>query len=157
MAKIRRLQHAVFNCRDVEASMKFYTEVLGMEVVSYEPHRKAAFLTFGGEHHNIALFQWAKNTDMVNADHVGFNHLALEVEGGDVELKALHDHFVAQRVKIDRLSDHVISHSVYFFDPDGNRLEIFVDRLGDEAKQWMHDNGGVARPWAFEPAVTSRS
>ena len=33
MAKIRRLQHCVLNCRDVEASKTFYTEVLGTEVV----------------------------------------------------------------------------------------------------------------------------
>src|SRR5262249_3925534 len=105
MPKIRRIQHAVLNVRDLETSIKFYTEALGMEAISDEPQRKAAFLTFGGEHHNIALFQWAKNTDPVNADHVGFNHLAFEVEGGDAELKALHDHFVAKGVKIDRMSD----------------------------------------------------
>ena len=45
MAKIRRLQHCVLNCRDVEASKRFYTEVLGMEVVSYNQERKMAFLS----------------------------------------------------------------------------------------------------------------
>ena len=157
MAKIRRIQHAVFNVRDVEVSMKWYVEVLGMEVVSYEPHRKAAFLTFGDEHHNIALFQWATNDARVEANHVGLNHLALEVEGGDAELKALHDHLKARGVQVDRLTDHVISHSVYFFDPDGNRLEIFIDRMAEEAKPWMHDHGGIARPWTFEPAAASSS
>jgi catechol-2,3-dioxygenase len=41
IAKIRRLQHCVLKCRDVEVSKQFYTEVLGMEVVSYNPERKA--------------------------------------------------------------------------------------------------------------------
>lgn len=156
MAKIRRLQHAVFNCRDVEASVKFYTEALGMEVVSYNPERKMAFLSFGGEHHNIALFQWATNTDMVDPNHVGLNHLALEIEGGEEELKVLHDRLQARGVPIDRTTDHVISRSVYFFDPDGNRLEIFADMMPDTAKQWLHENGGVARPYALEAAATSR-
>jgi catechol 2,3-dioxygenase len=154
MAKIRKLQHAVFNCRNVEASMKFYTEMLGMEVVSYNPERKMAFLSFGGEHHNIALFQWATNTAAVDPDHVGLNHLALEIEGGEDELKALYEHLKAHDVQVDRVTDHVISRSVYFFDPDGNRLEIFADMMADKAKQWLHDNGGVAKPLTLEPAVT---
>ena len=156
MAKIRRLQHAVLNCRDVEASKKFYAEILGMEVVSYNRERKMAFLSFGDEHHNIALFEWATNTDMVDPNHVGLNHLALEIEGGEEELKALHDHLKARGVQIDRTTDHVISRSVYFFDPDGNRLEIFADLMADKAKQWLHDNGGVAKPFALEPAATSQ-
>ncbi len=105
MAKIRRLQHAVFNCRDVEASVKFYTEILGMEVVSYNPERKMAFLSFGDEHHNIALFQFATNTAPVDPNHVGLNHLALEIEGGEDELKALYERLKAHDVRIDRLTD----------------------------------------------------
>jgi len=155
MAKIRRLQHAVLNCRDVEASKKFYAEILGMEVVSYDRERKMAFLSFGGEHHNIALFQFPSDTAMIEPNHLGLNHLALEIEGGEDELKALHDRLKAHDVRIDRLTDHVISRSVYFFDPDGNRLEIFSDMMADEAKQWLHEHGGVAKPWALEQAVTS--
>ena len=34
MARINRLQHIVLNCREVSASVDFYTQVLGMEVVS---------------------------------------------------------------------------------------------------------------------------
>lgn len=156
MAKIRRLQHAVLNCRDVEASMKFYAEILGMEVVSYDPQRKMAFLSFGAEHHNIALFQFPTDAAMIEPNHLGLNHLALEIEGGEDELRALYDRLQAHGVPIDRLTDHVISRSVYFFDPDGNRLEIFADMMPDEAKQWLHDHGGVAKPFALEPAVTSR-
>ena len=155
MAKIRRLQHAVFNCRDVEASMKFYTEALGMEVVSYEPERKMAFLSFGGEHHNIALFQFPTEAARLEPNRVGLNHLALEVEGGEAELKALYARLQAQGVPIDRLTDHVMTRSVYFFDPDGNRLEIFADLMPVEGKQWLHEHGGVAKPWTPEPAVTA--
>ena len=155
MAKIRRLQHAVLNCRDVDASMKFYAEVLDMEVVSYDPERKMAFLSFGIEHHNIALFQFPTSTAMLEPNHLGLNHLALEIEGGEDELKALYAHLKAHDVRIDRLTDHVISRSVYFFDPDGNRLEMFSDMMAGEAKQWLHEHGGVAKPLALEPAGTS--
>lgn len=155
MAKIRRLQHAVFNCRDVEVSMKFYAEILGMEVVSYNPERKMAFLSFGTEHHEIALFQFPTDAAALEPNRLGLNHLALEIEGGEDQLKALYDHFTAHGVRIDRLTDHVMTRSVYFFDPDGNRLEIFCDMMPGEAKQWLHNHGGVAKPLALEAAATS--
>ena len=59
------------------------------------------------------------------------------------------------RKDIDRVTDHVMSRSIYFFDPDGNRLEIFCDMMPGEAKQWLHENGGVAKPLALEEAVTA--
>ena len=157
MAKIRRLQHAVFNCRDVEASVKFYTEALGMEVVSYDRERKMAFLSFDAEHHNIALFQFPTEAPRLEPNRVGLNHLALEVEGGEAELRALHARLQALGVPIDRLTDHVMTRSVYFFDPDGNRLEIFADLMPEDGKQWLHEHGGVAKPWALEPAEPARS
>jgi catechol 2,3-dioxygenase len=155
MAKIRRLQHAVFNCRDVETSMKFYTDALGMEVVSYDRERKMAFLSFGVMHHDIALFQFATDAPMLEANRVGLNHLALEIDGGEDQLKELYNRFKAQGVRIDRTTDHVMTRSVYFFDPDGNRLEIFCDLMPADAKQWLHDNGGVAKPWTPEKAETA--
>jgi catechol 2,3-dioxygenase len=155
MAKIRRLQHAVLNCRDVEASVKFYTEILGMEVVSYNQERKMAFLSFGTEHHDIALFQFPTETAMLEPNHLGLNHLALEIEGGEDQLKELYARFKARDVRIDRVTDHVMSHSVYFFDPDGNRLEIFCDTMPGAAKQWLHENGGVAKPLALEETMTA--
>jgi hypothetical protein len=45
---------------------------------------------------------------------------------------------------------------VYFFDPDGNRLEIFADLMPVEGKQWLHEHGGVAKPWTLDPAATAR-
>jgi catechol 2,3-dioxygenase len=155
MARIRRLQHAVLNCRDVEASMQFYTENLGMEVVSYTRERKMAFLSFGTEHHDIALFQFPAEATMLEPNHLGLNHLALEIEGGEDQLKELYARLKAHDVRIDRTTDHVMSRSVYFFDPDGNRLEIFCDMMPGEAKQWLHDNGGVAKPMVLEQTVAS--
>jgi catechol 2,3-dioxygenase len=155
MAKIRRLQHVVLNCRDVEASMTFYTKILGMEVVSYNPERKMAFLSFGTEHHDIALFQFPTEAAMLEPHHLGLNHLALEIEGGEEQLQELYARLKAHDVRIDRLTDHVMSRSVYFFDPDGNRLEIFCDMMPGAAKQWLHDHGGVAKPLVLEEATTS--
>jgi len=155
MARIRRLQHAVLNCRNVEASVKFYTEALGMEVVNYDRDRRMAFLSFGAEHHSIALFQFPTEGAMLEPNRVGLHHLALEVEGGEDELKELYARLQAHDVRIDALMDHVMSRSVYFFDPDGNRLEIFYDMMPADAKEWLHAHGGVAKPLVLDKIEVS--
>ncbi len=150
MVRINRLQHIVLNCRDVNASVDFYTNVLGMEVVSHNPERNMAFLSFGKEHHDIALFPFRKDTERLEKNHLGLNHIALEIEGGETELREYYGKLKEGGVEIDNTLDHVMSQSIYFFDPDGNRIEIFADMLHDEAKEWLHENGGVAKPLALE-------
>jgi catechol-2,3-dioxygenase len=38
-------------------------------------------------------------------------------------------------VRIDRVSDHAVGWGVYFFDPDGNRLELFCNRENNSASE----------------------
>ena len=86
MARINRLQHLVLNVRNAEESIKFYTDVLGMEVVSHNTERKMAFLSFGTEHHDIALFEYADAAEASGSQlllrpiqpHVGEDQLGLE-------------------------------------------------------------------------------
>ena len=155
VARINRVQHIVLNCRDLEASVKFYTEMLGMEVVNRTEERKMVFLSFGVEHHNIALAQFPAAGDMLDPNHVGLNHIALELEGGEDQLKELYAKLQENGVHIDRLTDHKISRSVYFFDPDGNRLEVFCDMMPGTGKDWLHEHGGVADPLVLEGATSS--
>jgi catechol 2,3-dioxygenase-like lactoylglutathione lyase family enzyme len=53
-----RLNHAVLFVADLERSLRFYTEVFGMEVVAHEPRANAAFLRLprSGNHHDLGLF-----------------------------------------------------------------------------------------------------
>ena len=52
------------------------------------------------------------------------------------------DHDIAVKrsgVRVEFTADHVLTKSVYFFDPDGSRLEIFSQELpGVSAKQYLH-------------------
>ena len=148
MPNINRLKHLVLNCSDVEASIKFYTESLGMEVVNYNPETRMAFLSFGKEHHDIALFQFKGEGEKLEPNHVGLNHIALEIEGGEDELKEFYTKLQEQGVQIDRLADHAMSRSVYFFDPDGNRLEIFYETITEGTKEWLREHGGVSKTLA---------
>ena len=124
MVRPKRIGHLVLNVKDVEASAKFYTEVLGFEIASKRPI--GTFLTCGKIHHDLALFQAPEDAQPVTEGRLGLNHFAVQVEDMD-ELTEVYHHLKAHGVTIDRLTDHVMTKSVYFFDPDGNQIEFFCN------------------------------
>jgi catechol-2,3-dioxygenase len=153
MARINKVGHVVLNVKDVETSSKFYTEALGMEVMLRRGDN-AAFLSFGTQHHDIALF---KAPDGAEKDTLGLNHIAFQIEGGETELRQLYGRLVQHGATIDHTTDHGMTHSVYFFDPDGNRLEIFCEMMDPEAGK-QHMRGGVNlndRSYQPEPILSA--
>ena len=129
MAKINKVGHVVLSVRDPDESVKFYTEALGMELMVYKHEAQMAFLSFGSQHHDIAL---AKAPEDSARGGLGLAHIAMQIEGGEAELKELYDRLVKAGARIDHITDHGISRSVYFYDPDGNQLEIFCEMMGPE-------------------------
>lgn len=123
MLGIERVGHIVIRVSDMEAGMAFYRDKLGMEVTSYRPG-KGAFLSFGTQHHDIALFQ-----DDGTGEHgaLGLVHIALRIAGDDHDLRTAYDKLVVGGVEIGNVTNHGMTHSVYFKDPDGNTLEIYAD------------------------------
>jgi catechol-2,3-dioxygenase len=153
MARINKVGHVVLNVKDVDASVRFYTEALGMEVMRLR-EGNAAFLSFGAQHHDIALFKAPENAEM---GKLGLNHIALQIEGGETELRQLYGRLIQHGAKIDHTTDHGMTHSVYFFDPDGNRLEIFCEMMDPETGR-QHMRQGVNlndRNYEPEPILTA--
>src|SRR5437867_2550467 len=81
----KKIDHMVFNVRNLEEAVRFYTEVVGMKVVMRFDDRKMAFLSFGDRLGDIRLFETGATADADRQTH-GFNHVAIEPDGG---LKAL--------------------------------------------------------------------
>ncbi len=126
MAKPKRIGHLVINVKDVDASTKFYTEVLGFEV-SLERPGFGTFLTCGSIHHDLALFQAPEGAAAVTEGGLGLNHMAIQVEDF-AELTDYHNklqaHFGNSGV---RTVDHSMTRSIYINDPDGNGIELFCN------------------------------
>jgi catechol 2,3-dioxygenase len=153
MARINKVGHVVLNVKDVEASVTFYTEALGMEVMRLRAGN-AAFLSFGTQHHDIALF---KAPEGAEKGTLGLNHIAFQIEGGETELRHLYGRLVQQGAKVDYTTDHGLTHSVYFFDPDGNRLEIFCEMMDPEGgRQHMREGVNLSdRSYKPEPIFSA--
>ena len=123
MVKPKRIGHVVLNVKDLAVSKRFYTEVLGFQVALDRP--PGAFLTCGKIHHDLALFQAPEDAQPVSGG-LGLNHFAVQISDID-ELKEIYQRLKSAGAKIDHLTDHGMTKSVYFQDPDGIRIEFFFN------------------------------
>jgi len=155
MAQIKKVGHVVLGVRDPARSVKFYTEVLGMELVKVLDEMQMAFFSFGERDHDIAVI---KVPDEQPVGSSGLAHTALEIEGGQEQLCELYERLKRSGARVEFTADHVLTKSVYFFDPDGNRLEIFSQELpAASAKQYLHEARAAAdvmRPLDLETATS---
>ncbi len=138
MATIKKVGHVVLGVRDPQRSIKFYTEALGMECVTFldDEHFQMAFFSFGERDHDIAV---VKVPDDQPVRSSGLAHTALEIDGGEPELRELYERLKRCGATVEFAADHVLTKSVYFLDPDGNRLELFAQTLPfSSAKQTLH-------------------
>lgn len=149
MPKVNKVAHVVLAVKDVMASVKFYTEVLGMEAVDLKENHKACFLSFGTQHHDIALFEAPERGE------IGLNHFAMQIEGGIPELSQLKQKLEDMGATITRTTDHTITKSVYFLDPDGNQLEIFAEGFDEPSEALDFIRQGTYRVKPLELEVPS--
>lgn len=142
MPHINKVAHVVLAVSDVARSKAFYRDVLGMEVTSDRPNQgPSAFLSFGTQHHDIALFQAPAGAER---GELGLVHIALQVDGGQAELMEMVDRVRAAGVELTSPVTHGITNSVYFPDPDGNTLEIYCEAFatGGEGLAYMRAQSG---------------
>jgi catechol 2,3-dioxygenase len=119
------VRHIAFRVRDIEAARTWYSDVLGMEVEDEFPGQ-AIFVRFGPYyHHDLAIFQADKDAELPATNAVGLAHIALLVDSLE-GVRQWYHHLKAKGVEV-RSSDHGVTRSIYFTDPDGNPFEIYCD------------------------------
>lgn len=126
MAKIKRVGHVVLGVHDTARSVEFYTKVLGMELVCGIEEMGMSFFSFGERDHDLAVMQVPAEVPIASP---GLAHVALEIDGGVDELRELYERLKGAGVAVEFTVDHIVTKSVYFPDPDGNRLELFTQAM----------------------------
>jgi catechol 2,3-dioxygenase len=71
----------------------------------------------------------------------GLYHFALLVPS-DEELGSFLQYLLEQRIPLDGASDHLVSQALYLSDPEGNGIEVYVDR---PREQWPAPQPGLGR------------
>ncbi len=125
MIQARKLGHVVLKVRDAQQAKDFYTRVLGLQVAYEDRERGMVFLSFGREHHDLALFQLATG-EPPEATRPGVHHMAWQL-GSFAELQAAYRELVELGIPVEATIEHNVTRSVYVFDPDGNRVELYCD------------------------------
>jgi catechol 2,3-dioxygenase len=133
-----RIGHIHLKVSDLERSVKFYRDILGFEVTTLMG-RQAAFLSAGGYHHHIGLNTWeSAGGEKPPAGSTGLYHFAILLPDRR-ELARVLRRIIDNKWPIDGAGDHGVSEAIYLADPDGNGIELYVDR---PQEQWPHDTEG---------------
>ena len=127
MIQARKLGHVVLKVRDAQKSKEFYMRALGLKVANDAHDRGAVFLSFGTQHHDLALFQQATGEPPAKSQP-GLHHVAWRLDNFE-ELKAAYKELKRMGIPLDSTAEHNVTRSVYFFDPDGNRVELYCDMV----------------------------
>lgn len=136
-----RLHHLAYVTHDCEATVDFYTRVMGLELVSVvmddqvpstgDPYPYIHLFFELGDGSTIAFFESVNLPRAAPPTHPAydiFNHLALNldtVEAVDRWANRLRDF----GIEVTGPTDHGIIYSIYFYDPNGIRLELTTDTV----------------------------
>ena len=135
---VRGLHHFAWRCRDAEETRAFYEDLLGLPLVhlirldhvpstgEYCPYVHIFFRMGDGSY--IAFFDLGDATAAAPSPNTPawVNHIALRV-GSVAEVEAAKARLEAAGVEVLGVTDHTIIQSIYFFDPNGLRVELTAE------------------------------
>jgi catechol-2,3-dioxygenase len=122
MPHVTGLGHIGLYVRDVPKMTRFYRDFLGMQVTKQAPGGRAAFLSSDPQQvdHEIALM-----VDPSGGTTQNIQQISMRVPGFE-DLQEFHRRILADpELRVDQVVTHLSSVSCYFFDPEGNRTEVF--------------------------------
>lgn len=120
-----KIGHVHLKVRDLDRAEEFYRTLLGAKQTERLDHHYS-FLSMGGAHHEVALQEIGPVAQNPTPDMIGLYHSAFEVNDTREFLSAIE--------RMDELGvpctlvDHGISWAAYTADPDGNGVEVYLDR-----------------------------
>ena len=138
MSLIRKIHHVAYRCRDARETVEFYRDVLGMEFTTafaedrvpstQEPDPYMHVFLDAGMGNVLAFFELPTREPMGRDPNTPawVQHIAFKVDS----LQALEDakaRLQANGVEVLGPTNHTIFKSIYFFDPNGHRLELAAD------------------------------
>lgn len=177
--KIQKIHHVAYRCKDAKETVEWYVKYLNMDFVlaiaeNEVPSTKApdpymhVFLDAGAG--NILAFFELPNSPEMGRDQntpEWVQHIAFQV-GSVADLEETKAKLEADGIDVVGLTNHTLFQSIYFFDPNGHRIELAANtdtpamhsklddvkwdmleqwsktkRAPDHAR-WMHD--GTVKP-----------
>ena len=125
--KIKSLGHVVLRVTDRERATEFYNGVLGLPICAHldQDGMKMVFFSLGN-HHDFAVMEVSGEGSSRTESAVGLHHVAFNIGTTLDELREAKAKLDAAGIATDPV-DHEVTNSLYFKDPDGNGIELYVD------------------------------
>jgi catechol 2,3-dioxygenase len=137
------LGHVVLYVKSMEKSLRFYQDIVGLEVKGRIFNDRAAVLTGGSTHHELLLIEVGAAPGPLQGRRLGLYHVGWKI-GEDIDtLRQMKEKIQQQDYPLDGMSDHGISKSLYLSDPDGNEVELFID---DPDYDWRNRSDWMEYP-----------
>ncbi len=128
---VTKVSRVVLKISDLKRSIKFYKEVVGLEVRKKE--KNLAYLSPDGIR-DLVILKQPDNPKPAPLGSTGLFHIALLLPRRE-NLADLWLHLQQHGRWLSGASDHSVSEAVYLEDPDGNGIEIYADREGVPVKK----------------------
>jgi catechol 2,3-dioxygenase len=144
--KIRSLGHVVIRVTDRDRAERFYGGVLGLPLCARldQGRFKMAFFSLGN-HHDFAVMEVSGEGSSRSETAVGLHHVAFNVGTTLDELREARAKLEAAGIATHPI-DHEVTKSLYFQDPDGNGVEVYVDT----SDAWRREPQRVAQLMPLE-------
>ncbi|MBI3601872.1 MAG: VOC family protein [Candidatus Omnitrophica bacterium] len=135
MIKILGIDHVAVNVRDIDKSVEFYTKVLGLKITQREPSKPGIeyFLDAGPSLIGVIQAKDLKESHPFANEGLGANHFSFRIHSNNFE--TFIQHLEKHAVKIEYAKKRPQSWSLYFYDIDGNKLEMTSWPLEDGIPQ----------------------
>jgi lactoylglutathione lyase len=143
MALLQRIHHVAYRCRDAKQTVEWYRRHLGMDFVlaiaennvpsTGAPDPYMHVFLDAGQGNVLAFFELPGSPPMGRDANTPdwVQHIAFKVGSLD-ELLATKARLEAAGIEVVGPTEHTIFKSIYFFDPNGHRLELAVDTATPE-------------------------
>ena len=147
--ELKRIHHVAYRCKDAKETVDFYQRVLNMDFTvafaedrvpsTKEPDPYMHVFLDAGMGNVLAFFELPNSPDMDRDQNTPewVQHIAFEVENMDALREAMK---TLESEGIDYIgpTNHGIFQSIYFFDPNGHRLELTTNTRTDEEMVELH-------------------
>ena len=154
-----KLAHVVYQTNRMAAMRDWYATVLGGHVIYENP--SLCFVTYDDEHHRVAFVDFGPLAPRDSAagrelgpkpvETPGLHHVAFTFES----MAEFLDNYVRLReagIRPFFCVNHGPTTSMYYRDPDGNRIELQIDNFttAEEGQAWMHSPAFDRNPIGVE-------